>query len=84
MAQLPAFAMPGVATISAPLAAGGFAGIPAAMVGAQPIPPPKLPGQGPGEGGRIGLPQFGAGDGGGGGNVIQLPGMGVDVPWGWN
>jgi hypothetical protein len=91
--QLPAFAMPGVATISPPLAGmpGGYAGIPAAMIGAQPIPPPKLPGTGPGDGpGRIGLPQFGAGDGGGGGgggggvNVIRLPGMGVDVPWGWN
>jgi hypothetical protein len=32
------------------------------------------------------VPQFGAGGGGGGApeNVIQLPGMGVDTPWGWN
>jgi hypothetical protein len=87
MAQMPAFGMPGVANISPPLMnmPGGFQGIPAAMIGAQPIPAPKLPG--PGD--RIGLPQFGAGDGGGGGggggpNVVRLPGMGVDIPWGWN
>ena len=51
--QLPVFAMPGVATISPPLMGGmpgGFGGIPAAMIGAQPIPPPKLPGTGPGDG----------------------------------
>lgn len=87
MGQYPAFAMPGVASISPPM--GGFVGYPPAMIGSpQPIPGPKLPGEG---GGRIGMPQFGAGDSGGGGggggpppNIVRLPGMGVDIPLGWN